>query len=320
MKRSCRRFLPTLPLCLALFAPAACLAQVSVTVTFDASADVLTALERAQLTSHSQAAGQRWGEMLGISQARSIELEIGVADISTANGASIGTAFVGVIEGRNTFEQGVAHELRTGVDPNGSELDARFNFGLDYLRNELWFDPDPFSRSAPVPQDRTDAMGILLHEFGHAIAYNGWADGQGIPPVDFWSPFDRWMQPGEPTLFAGPASVAVWGSLPDLTTNNIMHWGNAEARDASAPAKPAAIQWRNGLPVPPMACGDLLSISQPDSLLKGAPPPGLLSELMNGVVIFRGERYDISALDLGVLEDVGLPNASTIFDSGFEPI
>ncbi len=315
MSCSNRRYVPALSLVLA---PSLCLAQVSVTVTFDVTADGLTVPERAQLTSHTQAAGQRWGEMLGISQPRSIEVEIGIANIPTANGASVTTAFVGVIEARNTFEQGVAHELRTGDDPNGGLPDAHFNFGLDYLRNELWFDPDPFSRTAPVPQDRTDAMGVVLHEFGHAIAYNGWADGQGIPPVDYWSPFDRWMQPGAPTVFGGPVSVAVWGSAPDLTTNNIMHWGNAAARRTSTPDRAAVVEWRNGVPVPLMACGELISMNRPDFMLQGVPPPGLLSQLMNGVVIYRGERYDISELDLGVMEDVGLPPATTIFASGFE--
>lgn len=315
-----RQFLPALGFWFALLAPATSLAQVSVTVSFDASANVLTEPERAQLTSHSQAAGQHWGQMLGISQPRSIEVEIGIADISTANGASLTTAFVGVIQGRNTFEQGVAHELRTGIDPNDGLPDARFNFGLTYLRNELWFDPDPFARSAPVPQDRTDAMTVVLHEFGHAIAYNGWADGLGVPPADFWSPFDRWMQAGAPTVFQGPVSVAVWGSAPDLTTNNIMHWGNGTARHTSAPRRPPVVEWHNGAPVPPLVCGELVSMNRQEFSLQGTPPPGLLSQLMNGVVFFRGERYDISALDLGVLEDVGLPNASSIFDSGFEPL
>jgi hypothetical protein len=126
-----------------------------VTVAFDVSANVLTPTERADLTSHAQAAGQRWGESMGISQPRSIEVEIGIDDIPTANGASLTTAFIGVIEARDTFEQGVAHELRTGVDPNDATPDARFNFGLNYLRTELWFDPDPISRSATVPLDRS---------------------------------------------------------------------------------------------------------------------------------------------------------------------
>lgn len=303
---------------LLIWVPISVSAQVAVTVSFDASAAVLTNPERAQITSHAQAAGFRWGQMLGVSGPRNIEVQIGIAPISTANGASLTTVFVGIINGRDTFEQGVAHELRTGIDPNLAEADAQFNFGLTYLRNELWFDPDPFARIAPVPIDRTDAMGVFLHEFGHAIAYNGWANGQGVPPATFWSPFDRWMQPGTPTLFQGPAAVSTWGSAPDLTTGNIMHWGNSsKPLQARFPA-PRKVEWRNGAPVPHLVCDDLVSADLPDFMRRGSPPPGLLGQLMNGVVIFRGTRYDISALDLATLADVGLPNNNRLFASGFE--
>ena len=44
----------------------------------------------------------------------------------------------------------------------------------------------------------------------------------------------------------------------------------------------------------------------------------LLDQLMNGVVFYRGRRYDISALDLGVAIDVGLAT-DRIFAAGFDP-
>jgi hypothetical protein len=43
----------------------------------------------------------------------------------------------------------------------------------------------------------------------------------------------------------------------------------------------------------------------------------LIDQLMNGVVFYRGTRYDISALDIGVLKDVGLMTDG-IFSNGFE--
>lgn len=305
--------LVTLFLFFALAASPDCRAQVAVTVTFNATANDLTTLERDQFTSHAQAAGARWGQMLEINQPRSIEVEIGVANIGTADGASLTSAFVGVIGGRDTFEWGVAHELRTGVDPNGAVPDVRFRFGLDYLRNELWFDPDPFARTAPVPQNRTDAMTIFLHEFGHTIAYNAFSNGQGIPPATFWAPYDSWMQPGTPTLFQGPVAITAWGSAPDLTTNNIAHLGNGARRQSAAMSRPMMIEWRDGVPVPPVACGDLISIDRPEFLLRDDPLPGLLSQLMNGVTTVRGYRYDISPLDMAILEDVGLPRMSAVY-------
>ena len=199
----------------ALLLAASAQAQVVFDVSFDATAAPLTAGERAQVESHLKEAGRRWAAAMAVTQPRSIQLRVGIAAISTANGGSLSTAFVGVVLGRNTFEQGVAHELRTGVDPNGAEPDGQVNFGLDYLRNELWFDPDPVARTAPVPAGRTDAMSVALHELGHIIAYNGWADlTTGVPPATFWSPFDRWMIPGAPTVFAGPVATPTWGSAP----------------------------------------------------------------------------------------------------------
>ena len=149
----------------------------------------------------------------------------------TANGASATAVEVPGVGGRSTYEQGVASELRTGVDPNGAAPDALITVGLAYLRNELWFDPDPLARTAPVPADRTDAQSVFLHEFGHILAYNGWADADsGQPPAGYWSVFDRWIQPGSPSRFLGPAALAAWGSAPDLTVGNIDHWGNPGQR------------------------------------------------------------------------------------------
>ena len=301
-------------------------AQVSISTQFAASASVLSDAERTALATHVSEAGRQWVADLALDGPRSIEIEIAIDNgIPRATGGSLTTGFVATIGSRDLFEQGVAAELRSGVDPNGSEADARFTFNPDYLRNELWFDPDPTLRSAPVPNDRTDAFSVILHEFGHAIGYNGWADGDGVPPATFYSTFDRWMQAGSPTVFTGPVSVASWGSAPDLTTGNIHHWGNPPPgkRAARAPLQ-EAVHWAHGRPLPHPACHGLPSMDAPPSadreLGKGGAP-SLIDELMNGVVFFRGSRYQLSALDLSVLEDLGLAiatNQDSMFEDGFE--
>lgn len=309
---------------LGLLLPALAQSQASFPVSFASSATALSSQQRAEITLHVQVAGQRWARELQLGGARSIEIEIALNPaVTTANGASLTSAFIGTQGGINVFEQGVAAELRTGNDPNGSEPDARFTFGTSYLANELWFDPDPNTRSATVPNDRTDAFSVILHEFGHAIAYNGFADGNGVPNPGFFSAFDRWFISGTPPLFDGPVSVQVWGSRPDLTQNNVFHWGNG----AGFPAKwsPAAqpVTWRDGVPLPGIACSGIVSINAPPSAdrqtAKGLP--SLIDQLMNGVVFFRGSRYDVGALDLAVLSDVGLslaPAPTGFFADGFE--
>jgi hypothetical protein len=301
-------------------------AQVVFPVTFDASAAGISGPERAVLTSHFQEAGRRWVAVLDISGARSIEIVIGVDDaIPFSNGNSVTSSEVASSGGRETFEQGAAAELRTGTDPNGAAPDVQIRINTTYLRDELWFDPDPASRSAEVPLERTDAMSMALHELGHALAYAGWANGQGLPPATFWSTFDRWMVPGAPTLFAGPAVVDAFGPRPDLTTNNIHHWANQGAvpTGKSAASRDVLVSWRNGAPQPESHCDGVASVDLPASSLrahaKGNLPPGLIYELMNGVLFYRGSRYDISTLDIAALQDAGLPVKEVdVFANGFE--
>ncbi len=299
-------------------------AQVTFPVSFDLTANVLTPTEKANITSHLQAAGRRWAQTIGQTGVRSIEIQVSVSNVPTANATSATTVFVANVGGRALYEQAVAHELRTGTDPNGITPDALVTFGLDYLRNELWFDPDPDSRTAPVPANRTDAMSVALHEFGHALVYNGWADlTTGQPPATYWSTFDRWMQPGAPTVFTGANAVLSWGSAPDVTTGNNKHWGNAAAM-AGLPPVPArvlpSVEWVDGAPTPLPACGHLAAVEAPPSADGTGTRAGvtLIDELMNGVVFYRGTRYDISPLDRATLVDTGVM-PDRVFANGFDP-
>ena len=67
------------------------------------------------------------------------------------------------------FEQGAASEVLTGLDPNGAATDATIRIGTGYLTNELWFDPNAFARTAPVPSNKIDAESAFLHEMGHIL-------------------------------------------------------------------------------------------------------------------------------------------------------
>ena len=306
-------------LLLALAIPGFASTRVEFHVSFDASADVLTDTERAMIEEHVRRAGERWAEAIGIPTPRYIEIVISIDDIPTANGGSTTTAFIGMIDGRDTFEQGVARELRLNEDPNMGEPDGHITIGLDYLRNELWFDPDPVLRTAPVPGNRTDAMSTMLHELGHIIAYNGWADlTTGAPNPDYWSIFDSWFVSGASPVFAGPAATAAWGAPPELTIGNIFHWANAAQQVEGAQTRCVAepVFWRWGAPVPSV-CSVPPSADAPHGANGTDGSPGLVNQLMNGVVFYRGTRYDISSLDIGVLRDVGLIEDS-IFADGFE--
>ncbi len=308
-------------LALSALAASPAFGQVTTNIAWDATANVLTQTERDQIATHLAEAMQRWSRLLAIDGPRSIEVTVSISNQPTASASSAVGIPIGQVGGRDLLEQSVAYELRTGIDMNESDPDMYLDIGLAHLRNHLWFDPDPASRSAPVPGNRTDAMSMFLHEVGHAIAYNGWSDPTtGIPAATHVSTFDRWMIPGAPTVFSGPYAVASrGGTAPDLTTGNNKHWANPSQRMPAPrvqwqPVRPT--EWRHGLPVPPMTPAPP-TMPMPTSLDAIVAEEPLILQLMNGIVFLSGHRYDISPLDIAVLRDVGLP-LEALFADGFD--
>ena len=212
-----------------------------------------------------------------ISAAPTISVQINFAPIATATGRSAVSSQVGTTAtGLRLFEQGAAYEMATGIDPNGDAFDVEITLGSSgYLQHELWFDPDPLQRLGAVPLDRTDAYSVFLHEFGHAFGFNGWRDGMtGALPGDYLSTFDALVDetnlPGGHLSFGGAHAVGLYGAPLPLTQGLYGHLGN------SGPLAGAELQ----------------------------------TDLMNGLYFVRGSRYEISALNLAVLRDLGLPIAA----------
>lgn len=242
-------------------------------VRFGAGPAELQAFE-ADLQRATQAAAEAWiGQLEGDFSGVELTVLVNFVHIDTASGRSLGSGFAGWrADGVSLWHQGAAYELLTGIDGNGLEPDVEIEIGIDgYLQGELWFDPDPFQRVAAVPADRTDAVSVLLHEWGHALGFNGWMDGlTGQLPGAYASTYDNLVvaAAGEPLLhFTGASAMAVYGTAVPLTQGQAVHLGNSG----------------------------------------GLPGADLVPDLMNGVVFERGRRYGISALDLAVMADIGLP-------------
>jgi hypothetical protein len=218
------------------------------------------------ITTALQAAGAEWNRHLVGSG--SLEVEISMANIPTMDGTSVSTGFVRNNGSRDIFEQGAAYEVRTGIDPNGSDPDIRIRIGTGYITTDLWFDPNPQTRNTPIPANKIDAISVFIHELGHAFVFNGWMNattGQ-LPPtymstMDEHSSFD-----GSNLFFNGTGATGRYGGPVPLTFGNYGHIGN------------------------------------------NAPRPGsnLLLDLMNGVVYYYQTRYFISPLDSEIAKDSGI--------------
>lgn len=224
------------------------------------------------------AAGSAWTGHFAPRQAGAdLTVQLSFADIATSTGHSLASGWVGTgSSGQALFEQGAAFEWRTGTDANGAAPDVQITIGISgYLQNELWFDPDPLRLAGAVPSDRTDAFSVLLHEWGHAFGFNGWLDSStGVSPGHYGSTFDALVVPeqgaaGTRLLFSGVQASSLYGGAVPLTFGNYAHVGNSGAQGGAS----------------------------------------LIPDLMNGEVFYRGRRYEISALDLAIMADIGLPMA-----------
>ena len=218
------------------------------------------------LSANIGAALDLWTEHLA--GGASLEIEIVLTDaVQRAAGHSVTSGLVGQMGAVEVYEQGVAFEIRTGTDPNGAQPDLRILLNTAYLEHELWLDPQPTQRQAAVPLDRVDAVSVFAHELGHALAFNGWGSEYGGGNfVPYASTWDTH------TAFDG-TGLSFIGA--------------------------AAMQVYGG-PVP-VTLGNNWHVGR-DS----GPGADLLDDLMNGVSLQRGRRYDVSALDRAMLSDMGL--------------
>lgn len=252
-----------------LFIPVALPGQITFHLAIEDCANELKE-QRAALESNLLAAAELWAEHFD--GTASIEIVFRIdhnANAGRGSGNSVTVAKVAKY-GRNViYEQGMAYEIRTGVDPNGDEPDVVVILHPEYLKT-LWFDPSPKQRTAPVPDNHLDAVSVFLHELGHALAFNGWLDQTtGELKGEAMSTYDRYVvHDGREFYFVGLNAMRVHGGPIPLSReqNNYHHVGRAKS-----------------------------------------PKTELADDLMNGIVFEYGKRYFISELDLAILADTGIP-------------
>ena len=238
-----------------------------VAVSFNDQAGTYSAYY-SEIVAGVQAAGADWAGHIA-NTSGTLRIQVNFDNEPTASAGSVSTEYVGTDGANNFFRQGALARVLDGYSAPGSSYDAVLNIGSNYLANTLWFDPNPTLRTAPIPTDKIDAESVFIHEFTHMLVFNGFQNQtNGTYQDNGKSTFDRYTQfDGSNFYFDGSRAEALYGGPVPLTYGNIYHVGN------------------------------------------NAPRPGsdLIPDLMNGVVSNYQTRYDLSALDLAMAADTGVP-------------
>jgi hypothetical protein len=199
-----------------------------------------------------------------------IQIALVIDDAPRASGASTTNVAIDALNNRTILRDSVPHKLITGIDLNGEAPDAVLTIGAKYLRQFVWLDPNPFKRENIVPMNKIDAVSLFMHEFGHALGMNGFADRGGQTTGIFASVYDTYViHENGHAFFHGTAATRFYGgpvplSDPVINQNTYHHYGHNTSDN-------------------------------------------LDNSLMQGNTFFRfGQRYNVGDLDLALMQDIGL--------------
>ena len=189
-------------------------------------------------------------------------------------------------EANDTWESAVEYKLRNGADPttglesfpklsDGAQADVVININSHYLNSVGWLDPNPGEGSDPVPAYKVDMVSELVHEFGH---------GLGIGVTKSLSTTTGTFDAGEKTT---------WESLLDIEKSGTYFTGSHAIREHGGPV----VVTTN---TPEENYGHLgNTLSDATDPKTGGP------DVMYGVSFDTGKRYEVSDLDVAILQDLG---------------
>jgi len=184
-----------------------------------------------------------------------------------------------------TWESAVKYKLETGADPttgmdgkpklsDGAQAEIVVNINSNYLKNGGWLDPTPADGS-DVPAGKTDLVSVLAHEFGH---------GLGIGTTMTLDTKTGTFRDGE---------KSTWESLLDIEKSGTYFTGSQAVKEHGGPV----VVTTN---TPEENYGHLGNVlSDATDPHTGGP------DLMFGAWFNPGQRYEVSDLDVAILQDLG---------------
>ncbi|MBX3390901.1 MAG: hypothetical protein KF691_15740 [Phycisphaeraceae bacterium] len=251
-------------LCLASAAPA----QVTLRVTFNDPENTLAPLS-ASIASNLHGAAALWSERLKGNTELWIEV-LPDSSVSNLSCRSFTWSYLDTIDGGiDIFETGASTHIRNGYPAASFDPDIVLKINPTFAVNDLWFDPAPFSRTAPIDSARFDAVSQFARGLGRAFAFDGWINGNdGTYSGNARSTFDQLIVfDGTNFSFIGDNAVAAYRAPVPVTFGAPFLVGNEPPR----------------------------------------PGTDLLNDVMSGRPLARGIRYQVSALDFAILQDARVP-------------
>ncbi len=195
-------------------------------------------------------------------------VQLNITPTTRENGGPTSGEFVSVVGSHDLYTPSSIYELTTGQHVAGTTSDITITVDPTYLLQDVWLDPNPGS-SEIIPSNLQDQVAVFRHEIGHGLGISGFTTTFGtLGTYEF--PWDTYLEKDNPSVayFDGPNAEAAYGGKVPVTT---LPNGEGYAHLAN-------------------------SITDP-----------LGQDLMNGVAFNGGTDYDISAVDLAILKDVGAP-------------
>lgn len=227
--------------------------------------------KQADFLANLDAAMEAWNQVIAISTPLDIEIHVENSGVGRLDAASESSHIAGHWGTRDVFEEGAAYKLRTGEAPQPGRPDILIRINPKYLADEVWIDPHPTKKDIPVPSHKVDLVSLLKHELGHAFGFQSFRDLKTAElPAGYMSLLDKLtIKRGGRFLFVGPNSQRVYGG-PVPLTSNIESQNFAHYGNAGDPA-------------------------------------ALTGGLMGGVAFYYARRYEIGAVDIAILQDLGVP-------------